>query len=74
MNHQEEMDFNAQSIIGLSKQLPPDKQPEMARQLLKWLEQSGIPRSRLAKIKQRVQEELGHRLYSAGIGEVVSAE
>lgn len=63
MKDQEEIDFNVRSIVGLSKQVPPEKQPEMASQLLKWLEQSGISQRRLTIIKQRVQAGLlGHRL------------
>jgi hypothetical protein len=72
MKKQEEIDFNVRSIVGLSKQLPPENQSEMASQLLKWLDQSGIARSRLAKIKQRVQDGLlGHCFDPAETGEGV---
>ena len=73
MKEREEICFNVSSIVGLSKQLPREKQADMACQLLKWLEQSGIPKDRLAKIKQGVQEGLGLCLHDAADGEVVSA-
>lgn len=73
MKEQEEIDFNVRSIVGLSKQVPTNKQAEMASQLLKWLEQSGIPQRRLTIIKQRVQAGLsGHRLEPTAVGPVAS--
>jgi hypothetical protein len=73
MKDKEEIDFNVCSIVWLSRQVPLEKQPEMASQLLRWLEQSGISQRRLTIIKQSVERELlGHRLEPTEAGQIAS--